>query len=91
MRQITMSRRVMLGNFVLFGCGLGLSAALAPTAAAQAVAKKMSQAAARYQAQPKGDRSCGGCTNFIAESKSCKLVEGSISSDGWCNLWVKKT
>lgn len=89
MRQIKLSRRILLGDFVAFGCGLCLSVVLAPAAVAQAAAKKMSQVAARYQAQPKGDRSCSNCTNFIAESKSCKLVEGSISPEGWCNLWSK--
>ena len=29
-------------------------------------------------------------THFIAESGSCKLVEGKISPDGWCTLWAKK-
>jgi len=29
--------------------------------------------------------------NFIAESNTCKLVEGQISPDGWCVLWAKKT
>lgn len=90
MRQISLSRRIMLGNFVIFGCGLCLSAVAASDAMAQAAAKKMSQSAARYQAQPKGDRSCANCTNFAAESKTCKLVEGSISPEGWCNLWSKK-
>jgi len=28
--------------------------------------------------------------NFIAESKTCKLVDGQISPEGWCSLWAKK-
>lgn len=91
MRRSNLSRRIILGNFVVFGCGLCLSAVLAPAGMAQAAAKKMSQAAARYQAEPKGDHSCGNCTNFIAQSKACKLVDGSVSAEGWCNLWSKKS
>ncbi len=44
----------------------------------------------QYQAQPKGEQKCSGCLNFIAESNTCKLVDGQISPDGWCSLWVKK-
>jgi len=50
-------------------------------------AKKMTQAAAAYQATPNGIYSCGQCTLFVAPS-SCKAVEGEISSDGWCKAFV---
>jgi hypothetical protein len=90
MRQANPTRRIMLGHFAALGCGLCLSAVPARMAMAQAAPKKMSQAAARYQAQPKGDHSCGNCTNFIAQSKTCKLVDGSVSPEGWCNSWSKK-
>lgn len=59
-------------------------------AAAPAEAGKMSQASVQYQTQPKGEQKCGGCLHFIAESNSCKLVEGQISPDGWCSLWAQK-
>jgi hypothetical protein len=52
-------------------------------------ATKVSQASVQYQAQPKGDQKCADCLHFIAESNTCKLVEGQISPDGWCTLWVK--
>lgn len=52
--------------------------------------EKMPQASVQYQAQPKGDQKCGTCVNFIAESNTCKLVDGQISPDGWCTLWVMK-
>jgi hypothetical protein len=58
----------------------------APTATAKA-----SQASVQYQSQPKDDQKCDGCQHFIAESNTCKLVEGQISPDGWCLLWVQKT
>lgn len=72
------------------------SAGPAPTpgpsadAAAPAAAKKVTQASVQYQGQPKGELKCGACTNFIAGSNSCKLVDGQISAEGWCVLWAKR-
>ncbi len=48
---------------------------------------KMSQEGALYQAEPLDDRKCQDCGNFIAESKTCKLVEGTVSGEGYCILW----
>lgn len=64
--------------------------AVSTASAAPAEIKKMSQASAQYQARPKGEQKCDGCRNFIAESNTCKLVEGQISPNGWCVLWAKK-
>lgn len=76
-------------------------AAPAPTGGAPAAAKdgaaqpmetepspKMSKEKAQYQAKPSGDRKCANCSNFIAESKTCKVVEGEVSPEGWCILWA---
>jgi hypothetical protein len=52
-------------------------------------AKKVSQAAARYQSAPKGDQFCGNCDHFVPPT-ACKLVEGGISPGGWCGLYAKK-
>ncbi len=49
--------------------------------------KKLTQAAARYQDQPKGNESCGNCPYF-ALPKSCVLVEGEISAFGWCPMYT---
>jgi hypothetical protein len=51
---------------------------------------KVTQASVQYQSQPKGDRKCSDCQHFIAESQTCKLVEGQINPEGWCALWLKK-
>jgi len=51
---------------------------------------KATQASVQYQAQPKGDKKCSGCMHFSAESNTCNVVDGQISPDGWCSLWVKK-
>lgn len=64
-------------------------AAGADTGSAPA-SQKMAQAKVQYQTQPKGEQKCAACQHFIAESNTCKLVEGQISPDGWCVLWAKK-
>lgn len=50
---------------------------------------KTSQQAANYQDQPKNGQQCSGCENFIAPDR-CNLVEGKISSEGWCRLYTPK-
>jgi len=82
---------------VLSGCDTKKAAststgapATSTESAAPATAKKLTQESVQYQAQPKGEQKCGLCTNYIAESSSCKLVDGPISPEGWCSLWTKK-
>jgi hypothetical protein len=58
--------------------------------AAPPATTKVSQASVQYQTQPKGDQQCSGCQHFIAASNTCQLVDGQISPNGWCTLWVKK-
>jgi hypothetical protein len=83
---------------VLLGCNAkqsepATSAAPAEPAAPATEAKpgKVTQASVQYQTQPKGDQKCGDCMHYTADSGGCILVEGSISSDGWCSLWSKKS
>ena len=61
-----------------------------PASAAPAATKKVTQASVHYQQQPKSDQKCSLCVNFIAESNTCKLVEGQINPEGWCILWMQK-
>jgi hypothetical protein len=86
---------------VLFGCdskkgdsSTGAAPAGSPDtgadSAAPAEAGKVTQASVQYQTQPKGEQKCSGCMHFIAESNTCKLVEGQISPAGWCTLWAQK-
>jgi hypothetical protein len=56
-----------------------------PSVAAPA---KVPPASVQYQPEPKGDQKCSTCVNFIAESNTCKLVEGQVSPQGWCSLWM---
>jgi hypothetical protein len=57
-------------------------------AAAPAEAVKSSQASVQYRAQPKGEQKCGNCMHFVAESNTCKRVDGTISPQGWCIIWA---
>ncbi|MDO9365506.1 MAG: high-potential iron-sulfur protein [Methylotenera sp.] len=66
------------------------SATASTSSAAPVPTSKASQASVQYQTQPKGGQKCSECMHFIADSNTCKLVDGQISPDGWCILWVKK-
>ena len=78
------SRRVVLTGTAL---ALGATATVVSQTAAQV---KISPATANYQDAPKGDQRCEGCANFQPPN-ACKFVEGHISPNGWCQLFVKKT
>ncbi len=85
-------------TLMLFGCKAKQEESLptsqtgpAPVSEASSAAApstKMSQAQAQYQPQPKGTQKCANCTNFIASSNTCKVVEGQVASEGWCIAWV---
>jgi hypothetical protein len=69
---------------------IGAAGALPLIALGSTVAEaKMAQSAVRYQETPKDGKQCSGCNLFVAPS-SCKTVDGTISPNGWCTLWVKK-
>lgn len=55
----------------------------------EATPSKMSQEGAQYQDHPQDGRKCADCANFIAASKTCKVVDGQISPQGWCIFWTK--
>lgn len=48
------------------------------------------KAAFKYQDHPKDDQRCKDCIHFIPETNECKVIEGSISPDGWCTLYNPK-
>jgi hypothetical protein len=50
-------------------------------------AEKMTLREAAYQDTPNGIYSCGLCTFFEAP-KSCKVVAGDVSRDGWCKVFA---
>jgi len=79
------SRRQLLQGATL---AAGSAAILGATiTSAQA---KMTQAAAGYQDKPKDGNSCSTCALFKAPN-GCTLVDGTISPDGWCRFYAKKS
>jgi len=82
----------MLKNAALVA-GLAAAPWVARPAIAQAKATKQ---AMQYQDQPKNSQKCADCLQFIPGPKqgasgTCKVVEGTISPDGWCAAYVKKS
>jgi hypothetical protein len=80
-----LSRRVLL---LRAGSAAGAVTILG-TSIDAATAAKISQTAASYQTSPKGSESCANCAQFQPPNV-CSTVEGSISPDGWCMLYLQK-
>jgi hypothetical protein len=81
---VPVSRRGFLRKTVL-GAAAAAGAAI-PAGVTPASAKaRVSKAAAHYQDHPNKSQHCGGCVHFVFGS--CTIVEGSISSNGWCKFF----
>lgn len=82
-----LSRRVFLQRVATYGAGAAIIQGFAANfATAQA---KVPQNTVSYQDKPKGPQRCDGCNNFQPPN-ACKMVDGVISPQGWCTLFVKK-
>jgi hypothetical protein len=71
---------------------LALGAAGPLLMARPVLASKVTKTAAHYQNHPNGSQDCIGCEYFVkphGDSRigSCKVVEGNIASNGWCQLY----
>jgi len=82
------SRRRVLTIAVGTAGALATSAG-ALTATSTPAQAKASQKVVKYQDTPKGDQRCENCIQFEAPS-SCKTVDGTVSPQGWCIVYVKK-
>jgi len=49
---------------------------------------KISQLDAKYQNQPNGKERCGNCAQFLADTETCKVVEGKVQTYGWFYLYA---
>ena len=77
--------------FGLGGAAIGCAGlALAGAQRTAAAAPQVTQDAAGYQNQPKGDQRCALCAHFQAPA-SCELVQGTIVPNGWCKLYRAKS
>jgi len=73
-------RFLRLAAFALGGtalAGAGGSPALAQT----------SKQAANYQSSPNGGQRCADCRHFNASNRTCRIVEGPVSPNGWCRYF----
>lgn len=71
-------------RFVLFAASAVFSALFRGAAWS---AEKMSRQQAHYQDTPNGIAMCSTCSLFV-EPRSCKVVEGDISPNGWCDAYA---
>ena len=83
-----LSRRNLLTRAALLA-GAAFAASVVPNKQASAQ-QKASKEAMKYQDKPNGDQRCSNCLQFMPPS-SCKVVDGTISPNGYCIAWVKKT
>ena len=81
-----MRRPVATRRYLLRSALSGVFAMCAPYGAVRA-SDKMTREQAQYQDQPKGINMCSTCTLF-EPPKSCKVVEGDVSPDGWCKAFA---
>jgi hypothetical protein len=51
-----------------------------------AAQQKVSQADAEYQNRPENGLTCAACSLF-RQPRSCEIVEGDISPNGWCKFF----
>jgi hypothetical protein len=70
--------------------GAALVAAAMLLASSRRALAKMTQKAALYQDKPKEGAKCAICENFQPPA-SCKIVAGKISSNGWCQMYIRKS
>lgn len=85
-----MNRKEALANLVVLPALAGLVAASTGTAMA-----KGAKAQFKYQDKPNGKQKCSGCSLFVpgktaTANGTCKVVEGSISPNGWCTAFAAK-
>jgi hypothetical protein len=86
-----MTRRTFVANAVVLPALAGLL--LAETTIAEA---KGSKAQFKYQSTPNNGKKCSQCTFYIPGSSpkangTCKIVDGSISPNGWCSGFSAKS
>jgi len=83
------TRRGLIARLALAGAVGAVGASLVPRRAA-AAPSKLPPGEIGYQASPKGNARCELCANWQAPN-GCKVVAGTISPNGWCGLFVRKS
>ena len=78
------SRRTILRGAAMTAGAIPILLAGVSTAHAKATQKDVG-----YQDKPNGQQTCANCRSFEPPS-GCKTVEGSVSPEGWCKIYIKK-
>jgi hypothetical protein len=81
-KRVDESRRKVVSAVVK-----GVSAGLLLQISRVQASDKMTPQQAQYQDTPKDIYSCEVCSLF-EPPKSCKVVEGEVSKDGWCKAFA---
>jgi hypothetical protein len=86
------SRRSFLSRVALLTGAATVQAISIKQATAQ---QKVAKATMKYQDKPSGDQKCSNCVQYVPGKTptamgACKVVDGTISPNGWCIAWVKK-
>lgn len=89
-------RSVLKGGVAIAAVGAVAATGLLKPRLARAQSAKMSQATAMYQAKPHGQQFCENCIHFVpgktkAAMGTCKVVDGTISPQGWCVAYAPKS
>jgi hypothetical protein len=79
--SVQLSRRSLLCSAV------GATGVLAATLNPAFAQPKISKVAVNYQDHPDGDKRCDKCIQFQPPD-ACKIVDGSISPQGSCRIFI---
>jgi hypothetical protein len=80
---MSVTRRAFFQSSLAIVGGVGL-AGLASRQASAKIAPNL----IGYQPSPSSGHDCAGCKLFEAPN-ACRSVDGSISPQGWCRMWIK--
>jgi hypothetical protein len=89
LHPLDLSRRGFMRK-VSLAAGVGALVGAGLAAGPAAAGSKFSQAMAKYQPTPKGAQRCANCSQF-QYPEACKVVDGKIMPDAWCQLYAKKS
>ena len=82
----SVTRRGFFDKIMLTVAG---GAALMVAGTTHAVAK-VAKATAKYRSSPRSGKKCSGCKHYKGSGK-CALVAGTVSANGYCNYYSKKS
>ena len=90
--KLQLDRRAMLRKSSALVASFATIALVVLSGSARAA--KADKALLRYQDGPKNGKTCADCWAYVrgrnAAEGTCKAVEGSVSSNGWCVAYSPK-